>query len=156
LDIQPPLFAIFARRLNCKTFLEPAPNPDSFDKENHRQNTEAKRKPRRTRNVQLVVRATQEEKDFIMEKMKSSGSGNFNIYALKMRMIGEVKNVDLTHYHELAKEVNKVGVNINQIARIANTSGNISAGEIEKLQERMSDIWQLLKSSLSEVRSTSR
>ena len=116
------------------------------------QNTEQKTKQRRTRNVQMIVRVTLEEKEFIMEKMQKSGVRSFNIYALLMLIGGEVNNVDLTHYHELAKEVNRVGTNINQIAHVANTSGNISAGEIANLQERMDDIWRLLKSSLSALR----
>ena len=108
--------------------------------------------PRRTRNVAMTVRTTQEEKDFIMAKMKKSGSGTFNIYALKMLTIGEVKNIDLTHYRELAKEVNRVGANINQIVKFANANGGIYPQEIAELQQRMEDIWQLLKSSLSELR----
>ena len=108
--------------------------------------------PRRTRNVTMTVRATQEEKDFIMAKIKKSGSGTFNTYALLMLTIGEVKNVDLTHYRELAKEVNRIGANINQIAKFANANGGIYPQEIAELQERMNEIWRLLKSSLSELR----
>ena len=108
--------------------------------------------PHRTRNVTMTVRATQEEKDFIMAKMKKSGSGTFNTYALLMLTIGEVKNVDLTYYRELAKEVNRVGTNINQIAKFANANGGIYPQEIAELQERMNEIWRLLKSSLSELR----
>ena len=108
--------------------------------------------PRRERNRTMTIRASQEEKDFIMRKMEKSGAGNFNLYALKMLIVGEIKNVDLTHYHELAKEVSRVGTNINQIARFANANGNIYPQEITELQTRMEDIWQLLKSNLSELR----
>ena len=108
--------------------------------------------PHRTRNVTMTIRATQEEKDFIMAKMKKSGSGTFNTYALLMLTIGEVKNVDLTHYRELAKEVSRVGANINQILKFANANGGIYPQEIAELQERMNEIWRLLKSSLSELR----
>ena len=100
----------------------------------------------------MTVRATQEEKDFIMKKMRKSGLDNFNLYALKMLIVGEIKNVDLTHYRELAKEVNRVGANINQIVKFANENGRIYEPEINELQERMNEIWLLLKSSLSELR----
>ena len=108
---------------------------------------------KRTRNVQMVIRATQDEKDFIMDKMRKSGAGNFNIYALKMLVFGEIKNVDLTHYHELAKEVSRVGTNINQIVKFANANGRIYEPEIEDLQCKMEEIWQLLRSSLSGLQS---
>ena len=114
-------------------------------------------KPNLTRPVQLIIRVTPEEKLFIYEKkMPLLRTKNFNAYARKMLIDGYVINIDLSRYHELANEVNKIGVNINQIAHIANASGNISAGEIENLQERIDEIWQLLKSSLSGVQSVSR
>ena len=103
----------------------------------------------RTRDKQINIRASQEEKDFIMKKFAKSGNGTFNIYALKMLTVGSIVNVDLTHYHELAKEVSRIGTNINQIAKLANSNGRIYASEIEDLQGRVADIWQLLKSSLS-------
>ena len=116
------------------------------------QTTTQKQSPRRSRNVTMTIRASQDEKDFIMRKMEKSGAGNFNIYALKMLIIGEIKYVDLTHYHELAKAVSRVGTNINQVARLANANGRIFESEITDLQNKMEDIWQLLKSSLSELR----
>ena len=108
--------------------------------------------PRRTRNVTMTIRASQDEKDLIMRKMERSGAGNFNTYALKMLIVGEVKNVDLTYYHELAKEVNRIGVCINQIAKFTNTNGRIYESEIADLQGRMEEIWLLIKSSLSGLR----
>ncbi len=59
-------------------------------------------------------------------------------------------------YHELAGEVNKIGVNINQIAKFANETGGIYPSEISRVKELIDDIWQLLKSSLSELQSISR
>ena len=103
----------------------------------------------RTRSVQMIVRATPEEKGFILKKMEQSGLENFNLYALKMLITGSVKNVDFTHYHELAKEVSRIGTNINQIVKIANTNGNINKREIEELKNKMEELWRLLKSSLS-------
>ena len=108
--------------------------------------------PRRSRPIQMIVRVSQEEKDFIMKKMQKSGLDNFNLYALKMLIVGDIKNVDLTHYRELAIEVSHIGATINQIAKFANATGGIYPQEIAVLQERMDEIWQLLKSSLSELR----
>ena len=108
--------------------------------------------PRRARNIQMTIRMMPEEKDFIMKKMRKSGLDNFNLYALKMLIVGEVKNVDLTHYHELAREVSSIGKNINQIAKYTNAHHGVHALEIADLQDRMEDIWQLLKLNLSEQR----
>jgi hypothetical protein len=116
------------------------------------QTTAQKTTQRRSRSVQMIVRMTQDEKDFILKKMRKSGLDNFNLYALKMLVIGEIKNIDLAHYHELAKEVSRIGANINQVVKFANTNGNIYPQEMTELRERMADIWRLLKSSLSEQR----
>ena len=88
-----------------------------------------------------------------MKKFEKFGLGNFNLFARKMLITGSVNNADLTHYHELAKEVNSIGTNINQIAKLVNSNGRLYASEIEDLQRGGAEIWQLLKSSLSEVQS---
>ena len=117
------------------------------------QQTQETKPQRRRRSVQMIVRMTPEEKEFILDKMNRSGIDNFNLFVLTMLIRGEVKKVDLTHYHELAKEVSRVGVNINQIAKFVNASGGVYGPEIEDLKKNMEEIWRLLKSSLSALQS---
>jgi len=103
----------------------------------------------RKRAVQLIVRVTAEEKDHIYKKMELYGTENFNAYARKMIIDGYVVKVDTAHFQDLAHEVNKIGTNINQLARIANTTGMVANNDISRVQELVNEIWQLLKSSLS-------
>ena len=110
---------------------------------------------RRSRSVQMIVRMTPEEKEFISDKMKRSGLDNFNLFVLTMLIRGEVKNVNLAHYRDLAREVSRVGVNINQIAKSVNANGGAYGPEIEELKKKMEEIWRLLKSSLSALQSKS-
>ncbi len=116
------------------------------------ESTARKPEPNRSRNVAMVIRLTPDEKDFVMWKMKLSGMKNFSLFVRTMLIRGEVKNVDLAHYRELAKEVSRIGTNINQVARLANANGRINRQEIAELQQRMEDIWRLLKSNLSAQR----
>jgi hypothetical protein len=147
------LFSPFGEIAKMLVGLSPKPTQTKEDLPHmETQTTTQKVAPRRNRNVTFTIRATPEEKEFILWKMEQSGIGNFNLFALTMLIRGEVKNVDLKHYHELAKEVSRIGANINQVAKFANTNGNLYPQEIAELQERMADIWQLLKSSLSELR----
>jgi uncharacterized Fe-S cluster-containing radical SAM superfamily protein len=88
--------------------------------------------------------------------MKEFGTDNFNAYARKMLIDGYVIRVDLSEFQVLANEVNKVGVNINQIAKIVNTNGMIFADDIEAVKEMVNEIWRLLKSFLSTLLSKSR
>lgn len=110
----------------------------------------------RTRDVQLILRVTPQEHEHIKKKMVLMKTNNFNAYARKMLIDGYVIEVDLSKYHELAGEVNKIGVNINQIARMANETRSVSPQQINRLQQEVEQIWQLLKSSLSELQSASR
>jgi len=110
----------------------------------------------RKRNVQLIIRVTAEEKDFINKKMGQFGTVNFNAYARKMLMDGYVIHLDLTEFNALANEVNKIGTNINQLVKISNTTGMIFGDDIEKMKEMVNEIWRLLKSSLSALLSKSR
>lgn len=110
----------------------------------------------RTRDVQLILRVTPQEHEHIKKKMALMKTNNFNAYARKMLIDGYVIEVDLSKYHELAGEVNKIGVNINQIARMANETRSVSPQQIDRLQQEVEQIWQLLKSSLSELQSASR
>lgn len=110
----------------------------------------------RTRDVQLILRVTPQEHEHIKQKMALMKTNYFNAYARKMLIDGYVIEVDLSKYHELAGEVNKIGVNINQIARMANETRSISPQQIDRLQQKVEQIWQLLKSSLSELQSASR
>ena len=110
----------------------------------------------RKRNVQLIIRVTADEKDFINKKMEQFGTANFNAYARKMLIDGYVIHVDLTEFQTLAAEVNAIGTNINQLVKISNTTGMIFGDDIEKIKEMVNEVWQLLKSSLSGLLSKSR
>jgi hypothetical protein len=110
----------------------------------------------RSRNEQLIVRVTPEEKKLIQKKMKQYHTDNFSRYARKMLIDGYVINVDLSDFQRLSGEVNAIGVNINQIAKVANATGRIYENDIAQAKERVEEIWRLLKSYLSELLSKIR
>jgi nanoRNase/pAp phosphatase (c-di-AMP/oligoRNAs hydrolase) len=53
---------------------------------------------------------------------------------------------------QIASELRKIGVNVNQIAKHLNSGGNASEGQINALQRELNDIWQQLSSALQGVR----
>lgn len=53
---------------------------------------------------------------------------------------------------QIALELRKMGVNVNQIAKHLNSGGNASKGQINALQRELNDIWQQLSSALQGVR----
>ena len=110
----------------------------------------------RTRNEQLIVRVTPEEKKLIQKKMKQYHTNSFSHYARKMLIDGYVIQVDLSDFRKLSGEVNAIGVNINQIAKAANATGKVYENDIAQAKERVEEIWRLLKSFLSELLSKIR
>lgn len=110
----------------------------------------------RTRAEQLIVRVTPKEKAHIQKKMELLGTKNFSGYARKMLIDGYVIQLDLTAFQALANEVNKIGTNINQIAKSVNANGAVYAEDMQQVKEMIDDIWRLQKSFLSDLLSKSR
>ena len=102
----------------------------------------------RKRTIQLKLWVTEDEKKLIEEKMKILGTRNFGAYARKMLIDGYVIKVDYSEQRKLAAEVNKIGVNINQICKRINSTERIYDDDVSELKSRMEDVWQLLKSKL--------
>lgn len=55
---------------------------------------------------------------------------------------------DLKVLNDFIYELNKIGVNINQITKRVNETGSIYASEVETIQEDMECIWAAIKKSL--------
>ena len=102
----------------------------------------------RKRAIQLKLWVDENEKNLIEEKMKILGTRNFGAYARKMLIDGYIIKVDYSEQRKLAAEVNKIGVNINQICKRINSIDHIYAEDVSELKSRMEDVWQLLKSKL--------
>ena len=102
----------------------------------------------RKRPIIMRLAVTEDEKNLIEEKMKILGTRNFGAYARKMLIDGYIIKVDYSEQRKLAAEVNKIGVNINQICKRINETGRAFAEDVSELKSRMEDIWRLLKSSL--------
>jgi hypothetical protein len=81
--------------------------------------------------------------------MKLFGTDNMGAYLRKMAIDGYVIKKDYGEIKKLNFEINKIGTNINQIAKKANETSSIYRSDIEYLKTRMDELWQLLKSGLS-------
>ena len=75
----------------------------------------------RTRKIVLRVPVTPEEQELIRQKMALLHTRNFSAYARKMLIDGYVVHIDTTDIREQTAELQKIGVNVNQIARRLNS-----------------------------------
>ena len=103
---------------------------------------------KRKRTVQIKFRVTEEERALIEEKMKLIPTRNMAAYLRKMAIDGYVIQVDHSDIKAMTAEIQKIGVNINQIARRANATGNVYQEDIEEIKGVLSEIWRLQRLSL--------
>ncbi len=100
----------------------------------------------RTRNIQILFFVTPEEKKLIRQKMILSKTRNMGAYLRKMAIDGYIINTDTAPIKQLYAEMHKIGVNINQIAKKVNTTGDFYPEDMEHLKGMVDEIWHILKS----------
>ena len=103
----------------------------------------------RKRNIQIKFFVTPEEKKLMEARQEQSGIIDRSAYLRKMAIDGYIIKPDYSAFKNLAYEINKIGVNINQIAKKTNEINNIYENDIIELNTKVDEIWQLLKSTLS-------
>ena len=106
----------------------------------------------RKRTVQIKFRVTEEERALIEEKMKLIPTRNMAAYLRKMAIDGYVIQVDHSDIKAMTAEIQKIVVNINQIARRANATGNVYQEDIEEIKGVLNEIWRLQRLSLLKAR----
>ena len=102
----------------------------------------------RKRNIPKKVFFSQEELDIIDKKMEVLGTDNFSAYCRKMLIDGYVIKKDYTSIKDLIYEINKIGNNINQIAKSVNINNNVSKEQLEDINNKVEEIWHILKSKI--------
>ena len=95
---------------------------------------------KRERHVQKIIRLTPTEKNYIQNKMENAGRTNFNAFALEMLIQGQVNIVDFKTLSDLKIAIDRVGKNINQIAKKVNESGDVSKSDIDETKNLLKEI----------------
>ena len=111
----------------------------------------AKPTPNRKRDILLRVFVTEAERDFIYGKMDELNTNNFGAYARKMLIDGYAIHTDYADLKTVITEMQKIGVNINQIAKRINSTSRIYEQDFIEIQGKVDEIWRLLRLSLSRV-----
>ena len=106
----------------------------------------------RTRKIVLRVPVTPEERELIRQKMALLHTRNFSAYARKMLIDGYVVHIDTTDIRAQTAELQKIGVNINQIARRLNRMGPLYTQDVADIKGALAQIWQLQRYILSSQR----
>lgn len=108
----------------------------------------------RRRNIYLSFWVTPDEKRIIEKKMEIAHQKKVSDF-LRQAAICErvlVYDYDGLALRDMTKEINKIGVNINQVAARVNSTDNVYQEDLDYLKNEVEKIWQLQKSILSKLR----
>ena len=97
----------------------------------------------RKRNVQIIVLVTEDERALIEEKMKQIPTINLSTYARKMLIDGYIILLEMSEIKAHTAQLQKIGVNINQIAKRINETGRIYTDDMDELKRLMDEVWRL-------------
>ena len=106
----------------------------------------------RKRNIQVKFYVTAEEKELMEQKMAQLQTKRIGAYLRKMAIDGYIIQVDTTDIKEMTKALGSIGRNINQIAKRVNAGGGAYKADMQEIQERLDEIWQLQRRILSSQR----
>ena len=68
-------------------------------------------------------------------------------YLRKMAIDGYIVNTDTTPLKKQYEEMHKIGVNINQITKKVNSTGDLYSEEMQELKEMVKEFLRILRSS---------
>lgn len=108
-------------------------------------------KGKRTRNKQVLIRLTDDEYELLQEKFQASGMKYQEAFIRKTIFESKVFVVNFSPIMEMNRQIQKIGNNINQAVRLANTEKKISLDTIEDLKRRLDEVWQLQNQFVSKV-----
>lgn len=106
-------------------------------------------KEKRKRNIEMKVRFTQKEYEQVRHAMKQMQAPTFQYYAKNQLVQGKVVQIDFSELKNLRVAVNRIGGNINQIAKHANENQTISSEELEQVLAYLSEIRDVVATKLS-------
>lgn len=106
----------------------------------------------RKRKMVLRCPVTDEERKLIEHKMSLVPTNQIGAYLRKMAIDGYIIYTDTKDIRAMNKELQRIGRNINQIAKRVNSTSSIYMTDIEELKEDLQNIWRLQRTILSTLR----
>ena len=91
-------------------------------------------------------------KRLIDEKMAQLPTRRYGAYLRKMAIDGYIIQLDTTDIERMNAALSAIGRNINQIAKRINAEGGAYKADMQEIQERLDEIWQLQRRILSSGR----
>lgn len=101
----------------------------------------------RTRNIQLKICLTEEEKEHFEKKMKMAKCKTMSHFLRKLVSTSDIYVVDLQPFREIQGSLSRYASSVNQIAKRVNSTGVIYKDDISDIKTQIDhlskEIWQI-------------
>lgn len=91
--------------------------------------------------IEIKVRVTPEQLDAIHDRMRQIPTDNREAYLRKMALDGYILTLDTTQIKEMNHLLRSISNNFNQVARLANSSGNVYETDLFDMAQKLNRIW---------------
>lgn len=112
---------------------------------NDRQNS------KRSRPIPKLFFIDEEESRLIKGRMKEAGVANFSTFARHMLVNGQVRVLRFEELAKFRKEVHRIGVNVNQVAKQVNLTDQVSYDQLATLLGLLDEIKSGMEAYLNDV-----
>ena len=93
----------------------------------------------RTNPVQFYL--SDDEQYILNTKFKASGMKSMSAFLRKLILYGYVYDVDYSYLRNYNTELGRISSNLNQIAKMVNSTGNIYQEDINEVKELMNEVY---------------
>ncbi|MQQ79380.1 hypothetical protein GFV15_00020 [Lactococcus lactis] len=103
------------------------------------------------KNKNIIFRVTEEEKDYISKKSSENGFNSISAFIMDCINNKISFEVDMKVYKQIAKEINYIGRNINQIIRSINAKKYYTENELKDINMNLEKIYELESKEFSRL-----
>ena len=96
---------------------------------------------KKEKKVDIKVRLTPEQLDMIHQRMKELHTDNREAYIRKMAVDGYILDLDDSAIREMCRLLRSISNNFNQVAKMANSSGNVYETDLMDMARKLNRIW---------------
>ena len=107
--------------------------------------------PMRKGNKEKKVYFSPAEWSVVCRKAEALGQRT-GTYIRRIAVQGEIKKYDMKELNNLRISFNRIGIELNQIARVANSTNSVYAKDIEDMQKQMKYFRAVMDNYLAELK----
>lgn len=105
----------------------------------------------RKRDIQLIIRVNQDEREKIEKKMEQFGTTNMASYIRKIAIDGFVVHLELPELRDMVSLLRRSSNSLNQIAKRLNETGRIYDADMEDVLQNQERLWQAANEILTKL-----